>query len=286
MNASGPTSGERRSRMAGRVILGTGNGVGVNNTEGQREPPEQSVEVPRHTNSQRRIWLGALTTLAVLGLLAAVSVRGRNNRAEHPTSAGITTAMAANGPTTPAARLAVQRRIQGDPLALGQVAAPVVISEWGDFQCPFCRAFNADVAPTLFQRFVDSGQVRFEWHDLAELGNESVLAARAARAAARQGAFWPFHDRLYRDQAPENSGALSETSLTAMAASLGLDTARFSHDFADPAIAAQVDQDGRTAAALGITHVPSFLINATTLLGSQPLPAFQQAVSNELNKER
>jgi protein-disulfide isomerase len=247
-----------------------------------REPHREGTEP---MSARGRLWFGALAAIAVLGLLAVVSLRGGSHQAAHPGTPGASAAVAAADPTTQA-RLDVQRRTPGDPLALGQVAAPVVISEWGDFQCPFCRAFNADTGPALVSRYVDSGQVRFEWRDLAKLGDESVLAARAARAAGRQGAFWPFHDMLYRNQSPENSGALTEASLTAMARSLGLDTARFSRDFADPDIAAQVNQDRQAGAQLGITHVPSFLINGTSLFGTQPLAAYQQAIDGELNRAR
>ena len=50
-----------------------------------------------------------------------------------------------------------------------------------------------------------------------------MLAARAARAAGRQGRFWDFHDALYRDQASENSGAITDASMAATARALGLD---------------------------------------------------------------
>ena len=236
----------------------------------------------RFLTAQRRLWLAGLGALAVLALLAVVSLRDGSGHSPHP---GVpqTLAGAATGsdPTTQA-RLDARRRIPGDPLALGPVAAPVVVSEWGDFQCPFCRAFDQDIQPTLIGRYVVSGQVRFEWHDLAKIGPESVLAARAARAAARQGAFWMFHDTLYREQSPENSGALTEESLTAMARGLGLDTGRFSHDVADPDIAAQVDQDQRAGARLGITHVPSFLINGAAIFGTQPIAVFDQAIAAAL----
>lgn len=221
--------------------------------------------------------------MAVLGLLAVVSLRSAPEQSVRPAQPGTSDAVA--DPTTQA-RLAVMRRSPDDPLALGPVTAPVVISEWGDFQCPFCRAFNADTAPALMSQYVNTGRVRLEWHDLAKLGPESVLAARAARAAGRQGSFWRFHDILYRDQSPENSGALTEASLTAMAKGLGLDADRFGRDFVDPDIAAVVDEDQRAGARLGITHVPSFLVNGTLLFGTQPLVAFQETIDGALNGVR
>lgn len=229
---------------------------------------------------RRRVWLAGLAAMAVLGLLAAVSLAsghpGVNSvRAGSPGSgAGVDPLMQA--------RLAAMRRMSGDPLALGPVNAPVLVAEWGDFQCPLCRAFAVDTEPALVRRYADSGRMRLEWHDLAYLGPESVLAARAARAAGRQHKFWEFHDALYRDQRPENSGALTETTLTATARSLRLNVEQFAGDLADPAIAAQVDRDQREGARLGITRVPSFLINGGLLFGPQPIATFDRAIDDAL----
>lgn len=258
------------------------NGVQVNNRMQVTDRTDTSdTRRVRFLSARRRLWLAGLGALAVLALLAVVSLRDGSGHSPHPGVPQTLAAGAAPDPTTQA-RLDARRRIPGDPLALGPVTAPVVVSEWGDFQCPFCRAFDQDTQPALIGRYVDSGQLRFEWHDLAKIGPESVLAARAARAAARQGAFWPFHDALYREQSPENSGALTQESLTAKARGLGLDTRRFSRDVADPDIAAQVDRDQRAGARLGITHVPSFLINGAAIFGTQPTAVFDQAIDAAL----
>lgn len=235
-----------------------------------------------------RVWLGGVIALVVLGLLAVVSLRsGAGSPAETrpPVIPGIVATSTPSDPVT-AARLAAIRRIPGDPLALGPVTAPVVVAQWGDFQCPFCRAFALDTEPALISEYVDSGRMRLEWHDLAYLGPESVLAARAARAAGRQGAFWPFHDALYRDQDAENSGALTDASLTATALSLGLDLTRFARDLADPAITADVARDQRVGAALGITRVPTFLINGDLMFGAQPVMTFRTAIDAALAARR
>src|SRR5581483_1346412 len=132
-------------------------------------------------NRRRRVWIGGLIALVALAVLGAVSVSATSSTG----SAG----KAGVDPGTQA-RLAAARRMPGDPLALGRSDAPVVISEWGDFQCPYCRAYTLNTEPSLVRQYVDSGRVRMEWHDFAYLGPESELAARAARAAGRQGRFW------------------------------------------------------------------------------------------------
>ena len=150
--------------------------------------------------TRRRVWIGAAVAALVLVVLAVISLTGSSGS---PAAGPAATPTAASGADQ--ARLAVPRRQAGDPLALGRVDAPVVVAEWGDFQCPFCRLFAVNTEPALLRQYVDTGRVRFEWHDYAYLGPESVLGARAARAAGRQGRFWEFHDALYRDQPRENT---------------------------------------------------------------------------------
>ena len=240
--------------------------------------------------SRGRIWLGAALVAAVLVVLGVISVVDRPAPPGAPAAgpaapAGSASTVSAADPVA-AARLAVPRRQVDDPLALGRVDAPVVVAEWGDFQCPFCRLFATNTEPALLDRYVASGQVRLEWHDYAYLGPESVLAARAARAAGRQGKFWPFHDVLYREQPRENSGAVTEASLTAQAQRLGLDVTRFRSDLADPAIARAVDDDQAAGTRIGVTGVPSFVIGDQLIFGAQPTATFEQAIDAALARAR
>lgn len=225
--------------------------------------------------TRTRVLIGGAVAVAVLVVLAVVSVAGRSDGTA-PGGAGTGADPVAQ------ARLDVPRRQADDPLALGRVDAPVVIAEWGDFQCSFCRLYSTTTEPALLRQYVDSGRVRLEWHDFAYLGPESVLQARAARAAARQGQFWAFHGALYRDQAPMNRGEVTEETLTRTASSLGLDVGRFRADLADPAVAQAVADDQALGSRLGVGGVPSFVIGDQLIFGAQPLPVFQQAIDAAL----
>ncbi len=233
------------------------------------------------TSPRRRVWFAGSAAMVVIGVLAVVSLHEPSNPSAPSAITDAPGSVEAPDPLT-RARLAAVRRIPDDPLALGSLTAPVVVAEWGDFQCPLCRAFAMDTEAALIGEYVDSGRVRFEWHDLAYLGPESVLAARGARAAGRQGRFWQFHDALFRDQPSENTGALTKESLTSTARSLGLDLERFARDVDDPAIADAVERDQQDGARLGITRVPSFLINGEYLFGPQPVATFRHAIDNAL----
>ena len=243
-------------------------------------------------SSRRRVLLGGALALVVLAVLAVVSLTGGGSTPSPaaaqagPTPAGATlTAADATDPTS-RARLAAARRIPGDPLALGRVDAPLVVVEFADFQCPFCKQFAGATEPALMQRYVDSGQVRYEWRDYAYLGPESVTAAVAARAAGRQGKFWPFHDALYAQQRPENRGQVDQAFLDGIARQTGLDMNRFHADQADPALRQAVESDLKEGTALGITGVPTFLIGDQLIFGAQPLPTFTQAIDDQLARVR
>jgi protein-disulfide isomerase len=81
-----------------------------------------------------------------------------------------------------------------------------------------------------------------------------VALARAAEAAALQGAFWPFHDSLYTDQ-----GHIDDPHLWERCATLGLDVTRFDADRRSEAVAARVTRDVREGLRAGVTATPALL---------------------------
>lgn len=170
------------------------------------------------------------------------------------------------------------RRTPGDPLAMGKPDAPVVLISYSEFQCPFCGKFARDTEPTLISKYVDSGVLRIEWRDFPYLGDESTTAAVAGRAAAAQGRFWQFHDALYADQQPPNSGKLTTAFLTAVAAKAGLDAKKFTASLGDASLRAAVEKDFSEGQRIGVTGTPAFLVNGTPIMGAQPTEVFERAI--------
>lgn len=164
------------------------------------------------------------------------------------------------------------------PLARGAADAPVVMVMYSEFQCPFCGKFARDTEPELVSRFVDDGTLRIEWRDLPYLGPESLTAAVAGRAAADQGAFWAFAERLYADQPRPNSGVLTEEHLVGVAESLGLDAERFRTVMQDEATVAAVRADVDEAVGFGVTGTPAFFVNGELIVGAQPTEVFVDAI--------
>lgn len=170
------------------------------------------------------------------------------------------------------------RRTPGDPFAVGRVDAPVVMVSYSDFQCPFCGKFARDTEPGLIAKYVDAGVLRIEWRDFPYLGEESVTAAVAGRAAARQGKFWAFHDAMFAQQQPSNSGRLTPAYLASVAVKAGLDGPQLTRDMRDPALKDAAEKDFGEGQNSGITGTPAFLINGEPVIGAQPSSVFERVI--------
>jgi protein-disulfide isomerase len=167
-----------------------------------------------------------------------------------------------------------------DGFALGAPEAPVTIDLYEDFQCPACRMWRESVFPPLVANEVADGAVRIVFHDMAFLGDESILAGRAAFAAAQQGRFWDFWSTLYANQGQqENAGAYTVDRLTTMASELGLDLGRFSTDMSSPAADASLVEARTAAAALGVQSTPSLVIDGQVLAGLTQYDEVQRRIA-------
>ena len=174
-----------------------------------------------------------------------------------------------------------------DDHSIGDPNAPVVIEEYGDFQCPFCRRFHDETLPQIVDAYVDTGQVYFIYRhfpvvDGNDPAQESHAAAAAAVCAGRQNRFWDYHDVLFANQTGENIGDFSDPRLQAMAKQLGLDMDAFDACDRTADAPASVLADSLLAQQNGVNATPSFLINGELLVGAQPFEAFQQAIEAEL----
>lgn len=124
------------------------------------------------------------------------------------------------------------------------------------------------------QKYVESGTLRMEWRDFPYLGQDSVSAAVAARAAQEQGKFWEYHDLLYHNQ----PGGFPEEKLVELAREAGLDEKRFRADLASGEYEQVVAQDFREGQQRGISGTPTFVINGHVLAGMQPVEVFERAI--------
>jgi protein-disulfide isomerase len=158
---------------------------------------------------------------------------------------------------------------------VGSSSASVTLDLWADFQCPVCKQFTESVEPSIMSEYVSVGKARLIFHDFAFIGTESTQAAIGGLCAADQGKFWPYHDYVYANQGAENSGALSDGKLKAIAQAVGMDTTTFSSCLASSAKRQAVQDEATQAQSMGISGTPTLYVNGTQV----PNPLDYGAVS-------
>ncbi|TFW27341.1 DsbA family protein [Massilia horti] len=155
----------------------------------------------------------------------------------------------------------------------GHVDAPATLVEYGDYQCPYCKAayFVIKEVQTVLgdkMRLVFRNMPLIQVHPLAE------LAAEAAEAAGAQGQFWPVHDAIY-----ENQDTLGADMLAALADPFVLDMTRFVEDMRSHRFLAKIREDLRGAVLSGAAGTPTFFINGEHYEGRYDAPSLAQALS-------
>jgi protein-disulfide isomerase len=153
------------------------------------------------------------------------------------------------------------QNIPQDGVYLGDPNAPATLIEFADLQCPFCADYANDRLPQVIDDYVRPGRLRLELRLLAFLGPDSVRGRQWANAAALQDRLWPFTERFFRDQGPENSGYATDAFLERLARETpGLDVDRLANELGSPEGRALNRQAERLANQLGVEGTPSFYL--------------------------
>ena len=109
----------------------------------------------------------------------------------------------------------------------GDPDAPLVVVEFGDFECPSCQRHALEVQPTIDETFVDSGEIMWVFKNYPLTSHPLAPAAGAAgECAGDQGAFWEMHHLLFEAQ---EQWLVDDPDpvLTSLAGQLGLDASAF-----------------------------------------------------------
>jgi protein-disulfide isomerase len=134
------------------------------------------------------------------------------------------------------------------------------------------------------EEYIQKGLVRFGYHHLIILGDESQYAAEASECAADQGAFWEYHDRLFEGLEGRNQGRFNFENLKMFAAELDLRTEEFNACLDSRKYEAAVKSQSITASSLGFRSTPSFLINGKPVFGAQPFETFQEYIEPYISR--
>jgi protein-disulfide isomerase len=160
----------------------------------------------------------------------------------------------------------------------GNPEGDVTVVEFLDYRCGYCKRAFPDVKELL----QSDGNIRFIVKEFPILGEQSVLASRfaiATKNVAGDAAYGQVHDALMAFR-----GEISEDSLKALAAHLGLDADAIFAEMSNPEIERIIAENRRLAQRLQINGTPSFVFGDQMLRGYAPLE-HMRALVEELRGE-
>jgi protein-disulfide isomerase len=172
---------------------------------------------------------------------------------------------------------------------VGTATSPIV-DVYEDFQCPICKGFEDNVAPTLDQ-MVEAGQIKEIYHMMSFLdinlrNDSSKRAANAAGCAQDQGMFFEYHNEVFANQPATEGVGYTDDQLNQFAETVGIpDMNRFKQCVADDTFGNWVTQMEINSENSQVTGTPSLFVNGTRVDWSQAstwngvLTAIQEAIA-------
>lgn len=150
------------------------------------------------------------------------------------------------------------------------------IASFSDYYCPFCRVQTKRLVD-LSEKMPD--QVAISWHELPLLGNTSNLAAKAALAAKRQGAYIAFHERLMRTAFQATPEYLSELSID-----IGVDGEQLKIDMEGAEIAEELENSAALSRVFAFVGTPAMVIGRTVVQGEISDKMIRRIIDLERNE--
>lgn len=172
----------------------------------------------------------------------------------------------------------------------GNDSASVEVVEFGDYQCPVCKAFFDQSEPQLLQDYVSSGKARFYFVDFSFLGPDSFTLAQGSWCANDQGKYYQFYDYVYSNQGTENTGWATPDKVKTFASQItGLNASQFGACLDSSKYQTRIQNSVSLAQTYAVTATPTFFIGKpgvgfTELIGNQPYATMKQTIDSYLNK--
>lgn len=188
--------------------------------------------------------------------------------------------------------------LDGEAASLGDPTAKIVVIEYSDYQCPFCRRWFNDVKSQLDKEYIETGKVQFIYKDFPlSFHPMAIPYAQAARCAGEQDSsgnydkYWEYHDKIFEEQQKFGSGTISNLTVDDIkqwAEELGLDTTQFNSCLDSGKYANDVQANFSEGQGVGVSGTPSFIIGkrdgtGQLIVGAQPYSVFKSTIDALLN---
>jgi protein-disulfide isomerase len=227
------------------------------------EPPATPTPAPTAAaSSPTPLPMASATPVAETTATPEITASPAETTTSTPTAARETSVLPTQSVTGP---VFTYGRAGAEPMHVrGDSNAPVVLEEFGDFECLPCSKLFP-VLETLEKEFGDRLVVVFRQHPL-RMHRYALDAARAAEAAGFQGKFWEMHDALYRNRATWVPAPYVRPYFNEYAKGLELDLDRFKEDMDAKKVSDRIVADQERGDSLGVDRTPIVFVNGEKVL--------------------
>jgi protein-disulfide isomerase len=150
----------------------------------------------------------------------------------------------------------------------GSASAPVEITEYADYQCPFCQTFATLQMPTIEERLIKTGRLRWRYRDFPLQQHQySRLAAHSAACADEQGKYWDQHQRIYDGQSEWAGSSDAAKLFRRYAGESGLDLDRYDACMRAGKYAGRIQASYDEGVRAGVTSTPTLLVGGRLYQG-------------------
>ncbi len=215
-------------------------------------------------NGMKRFYL-ALAAVAVIGIGVLVALSRR-----------------------PTVSIPVNATVQASDTAgfhgyiLGSADAPVEVTVYADYQCPACGGYDAVQFPTVRERLIATGRVRWRYRDfpLDNIHPQARIAAHAAACADEQGKYWEMHRFIYEAQNDWAFKPNAVSELRSLAKPIGIDMGKYDACMESARYAGRIQASFDEGMKVGVPSTPTFVIGGRMLSGGIPYDALKRIVDS------
>lgn len=251
----------RRSIFAGTIALSTSIALGT--TGYAQEAGDNSSPFPLKTVEQTKAFEEAVKEYLLKNPEVIINSLTRYQelqaqREEEQKQLAITSSVEElhNSPTSP---------------YIGNPDGDVVLVEFFDYRCPYCHK----AASVVKQLVEDDPNLKVVMKEFPILSPESMIAARAALAAMKQGKYNEYHFALM-----DNASDLSQDRLFDLAEELDLDIDQFKEDMKSPETGQEILNTRTLAQRVGANGTPAFIVGTTSVPPNTTYEQFKALIEN------
>jgi protein-disulfide isomerase len=204
----------------------------------------------------------AIVLVAVIAIFSVTLRKGNSGNDAN------TVLINTNQATPAAANAATPNQATPDPAGLTKpnvkVSSPVVLEEYGDYQCPPCGLLYPELK-AVEKEYGNQLQIVFHNFPLTRIHKNAMAAAHAAEAARNQNKWAEMHDRLYRNQKEWSDLDDARPVFLVYARQFNLNVDQFTQDMSSNQVDQRIVADIQRGTSLGVQGTPTLFIDGLML---------------------